>query len=73
MRENRDVVQSTVHGEMLYAMLYAKNNVSNDNSVRGNDTSVHSRTYDEKSDWVQEPLHEEVRMKRRSSYLELDH
>ena len=40
MCENRDVVQSTVHGEMLYAMLYAKNNVSNDNSVRGNDTSV---------------------------------
>ena len=71
MRENRDVVQSTVHGEMLYAMLYAKNNVSNDNSVRGNDTSV--RGSSEKSDWVQEPLHEEVRMKRRSSYLELDH
>jgi hypothetical protein len=69
MRENRDVVQSTVHGEMLYAMLYAKNNVSNDNSVRGNDTSV--RGSSEKSDWVQEPLHEEVRMKRRSSYLEL--
>ena len=68
MREDRDVVQSTVHGEMLYAMLYAK---SNDNSVRG--SSVHSGTgKDKKSDWVQEPLHDEVRMTRRSSYVELE-
>ena len=69
MREDRDVVQSTVHGEMLYAMLYAK---SNDNSVRGSSVHNSGTGKDEKSDWVQEPLHDEVRVTRRSSYVELE-
>jgi len=75
MRENRDIVQSTVHGEMLYAMLYAKNNVSNDNSMDESSvngiTNNNNTNEDEKGvAWVQEPLHPEVRMKRRSSYAE---
>lgn len=69
MREDRDVVQSTVHGEMLYAMLYAK---SNDNSVRGSSVHNSGTGKDEKSDWVQEPLHDEVRVTKRSSYVELE-
>ena len=72
MRENRDIVQSTVHGEMLYAMLYAKNNVSTDNSMDESSvngiTNNNNTNEDEKGvAWVQEPLHPEVRMKRRSS------
>ena len=75
MRENRDIVQSTVHGEMLYAMLYAKNNVSTDNSMDESSvngiTNNNNTNEDEKGvAWVQEPLHPEVRMKRRSSYAE---
>ena len=72
MKEARTVVQSTVHGEMLYAMLVKgnlnHNNNNDDNSVK---SSLDGSKHGDKGIWVGEKLQRDVSVRLRKSYEEI--
>jgi serine/threonine protein kinase/serine/threonine protein phosphatase PrpC len=72
MKEARTVVQSTVHGEMLYAMLVKgnlnHNNNNDDNSVK---SSLDGSKHGDKGNWVGEKLQRDVSVRLRKSYEEI--